>query len=129
VANFNDAGQTVISGSKAAVEKACECSRPMARSVPCLCRSLRLFTQPDATGSREAARATCRRDDLQRPGSLINNIDVRVETSPDRIRDALYRQAFGPCAGSSASRRSRRAACDDVECGPGKVLAGMVSAH
>jgi [acyl-carrier-protein] S-malonyltransferase len=57
---------------------------------------------------------------------VINNIDVAVETDADRIRDALYRQAFGPvrwveCVQAIQARGLHTL----VECGPGKVLAGM----
>ena len=58
---------------------------------------------------------------------FINNIDVSIETDVDRIRDALYRQAFGPvrwveCVQTIKSKGISMV----VECGPGKVLAGMV---
>jgi [acyl-carrier-protein] S-malonyltransferase len=58
---------------------------------------------------------------------LINNIDVALEVDADRIRDALYRQSFGPvrwveCVQAIKSRGITHV----VECGPGKVLAGMV---
>jgi len=57
---------------------------------------------------------------------LVNHIDVRVESDADRMRDALYRQAFGPvrwveCVASIKARGVTTL----VECGPGKVLAGM----
>ncbi len=59
---------------------------------------------------------------------LINNIDVAVEVDADRIRDALYRQAFGAvrwveCVQALKARGVRHI----VECGPGKVLTGMVA--
>jgi [acyl-carrier-protein] S-malonyltransferase len=59
---------------------------------------------------------------------VVNNIEVEVETDPDRIRAALYEQAFGPVRwGSSACARSRpRGIGTLIECGPGKVLAGLV---
>ncbi|OYX53556.1 MAG: malonyl CoA-acyl carrier protein transacylase, partial [Comamonadaceae bacterium 32-67-11] len=58
---------------------------------------------------------------------VLNNIDVACETAPERIRDALYRQAFGPvrwveCVQALKARGVRTV----VECGPGKVLAGLV---
>ncbi|MFW9622080.1 MAG: ACP S-malonyltransferase, partial [Macromonas sp.] len=58
---------------------------------------------------------------------VLNNIDVAVETDADRIRDALYRQAFGPVRWvESVQALKARGITTVVECGPGKVLAGMV---
>jgi len=59
--------------------------------------------------------------------ALINNIDVAVEVDADRIRDALYRQAFGPVRWVECVQAIKaRGLTTLVECGPGKVLAGMV---
>ena len=57
---------------------------------------------------------------------LLNNVDVAVEQDPARIKDALVRQAYSPVRWVEIVRRM----ADDgvthvVECGPGKVLAGM----
>ena len=58
---------------------------------------------------------------------LINNVDVAVEVDADRIRDALYRQAFGPVRWVECVQAIKaRGLTAIVECGPGKVLAGMV---
>jgi [acyl-carrier-protein] S-malonyltransferase len=58
---------------------------------------------------------------------VINNIDVAVELDVDRIRDALYRQAFGPVRWVECVQAIKtRSVTHIVECGPGKVLAGMV---
>jgi [acyl-carrier-protein] S-malonyltransferase len=58
---------------------------------------------------------------------LINNIDVAVEMDADRVRDALYRQAFGPVRWVECVQALKaRGLTTLVECGPGKVLAGMV---
>jgi [acyl-carrier-protein] S-malonyltransferase len=52
---------------------------------------------------------------------------VNVETDANRIRDALYRQAFGPVRWVECVRAIKaRGLTTLVECGPGKVLAGMV---
>jgi [acyl-carrier-protein] S-malonyltransferase len=57
---------------------------------------------------------------------VVNNIDVAVETDPARIRDALYRQAFGPVRWVECVQKIKGLGIDTVvECGPGKVLAGM----
>jgi [acyl-carrier-protein] S-malonyltransferase len=59
--------------------------------------------------------------------ALVNNIDVAVQSDADRIRDALYRQAFGPVRWVECVQAIKaRGISLVVECGPGKVLAGMV---
>ena len=58
---------------------------------------------------------------------MVNNIEVKVETDPDRIRGALYEQAFGPVRWVECIRAIQgRGVTTIVECGPGKVLAGLV---
>ena len=58
---------------------------------------------------------------------VLNNVDVRVETDVDRIRDALVRQAFGPVRWVECVQAIKAMGVSTlVECGPGKVLAGMV---
>ena len=58
---------------------------------------------------------------------LVNNVDVVVQTDADAIRDALYRQAFGAVRWVEVVQALRaRGLSHVVECGPGKVLAGMV---
>jgi [acyl-carrier-protein] S-malonyltransferase len=57
---------------------------------------------------------------------VVNNIDVAVESDPARIRDALYRQAFGPVRWVECVRKIKSLGIDTViECGPGKALTGM----
>ncbi len=128
-ANFNDPGQTVISGSKAAVERACEVLKAngarrallLPVSAPFHCRLM----QPAAEKLRVALESVV----LNAPTMpMINNVDVAVEVDADRIRDALYRQAFGAvrwveCVQALKARGVRHI----VECGPGKVLAGMTA--
>jgi [acyl-carrier-protein] S-malonyltransferase len=125
--NFNDPAQTVIAGSKAAVEKACEVLKangakralPLPVSAPFHSRLM----QPAAEKLRERLAGI----DLAAPQiPLVNNIDVAVETDPARIRDALYRQAFGPVRWVECVQAIKaRGLTTLVECGPGKVLAGM----
>ena len=51
---------------------------------------------------------------------------MAVESDPDRIRDALYRQAFGPVRWVECVRAIQARGIETlVECGPGKVLAGL----
>jgi [acyl-carrier-protein] S-malonyltransferase len=126
--NFNDPAQTVIAGSKAAVEKACEVltangakrTLPLPVSAPFHSRLM----QPAAEKLKERLLSI----EFAAPQiALVNNIDVAVETDISRIRDALYRQAFGPVRWVECVQAIKaRGLTVLVECGPGKVLAGMV---
>ncbi len=126
--NFNDPAQTVIAGSKAAVEKACEVLKAQgakrALLLPVSAPFHSRLMQPAAEKLKERLSSV----DLLAPQiPLINNIDVAVEADPDRIRDALYRQAFGPVRWVECVQALKsRGVTTLVECGPGKVLAGMV---
>ena len=58
---------------------------------------------------------------------VVNNIDVAVQTDADAIRDALYRQAFGPVRWVEVMQALKARGLNHIfECGPGKVLAGLV---
>jgi [acyl-carrier-protein] S-malonyltransferase len=58
---------------------------------------------------------------------VVNNIDVLVESDVQRIRQALFRQAFGPVRWVECVQAIKaRGITTVVECGPGKVLAGMI---
>jgi [acyl-carrier-protein] S-malonyltransferase len=57
---------------------------------------------------------------------VLNNVDVAVYSEPDRIRDALVRQAFSPVRWiETVQDMAQRGMSHVIECGPGKVLAGM----
>jgi len=126
--NFNDPKQTVIAGSKAGVEQACTALKaagakralPLPVSAPFHSSLMR----PAAERLKERLAATR----LEPPRiALVNNIDVAIESSPEAIRDALYRQAFGAVRWVEVVQAIRaRGVTHVVECGPGKVLAGTI---
>jgi [acyl-carrier-protein] S-malonyltransferase len=125
--NFNDAAQTVIAGSKAAVDKACEVLKALgakrALPLPVSAPFHSSLMKPAADKLREKL-ATLTLGAPQIP--VVNNIDVAVESDADRIRDALFRQAFGPVRWVECVQAIKaRGVSHLVECGPGKVLAGM----
>jgi [acyl-carrier-protein] S-malonyltransferase len=126
-ANFNDPAQTVIAGSKAAVDKACEILKAQgakrALLLPVSAPFHSSLMKPAADKLREKLAATA----FAAPQiPVINNIDVAVEVDADRIRDSLYRQAFGPVRWVSCVQAMKARGIETlVECGPGKVLAGM----
>lgn len=126
--NFNDPKQTVIAGTKAGVDKGCEVLKAMGakRALP-----LAVSAPFHSSLMQPAAKALLGRlasVALSAPQiTVVNNIDVASPTDPAQIRDALYRQAFGPVRWVEVVQAMRaRGLMHIVECGPGKVLAGLV---
>jgi [acyl-carrier-protein] S-malonyltransferase len=126
--NFNDAAQTVIAGSKAAVDKACEILKAAGAKRALLLPVSAPFHSSLMKPAAEKLKARLAELEIAQPQiALINNIDVAVEVDADRIRDALYRQAFGPVRWVECVQAMKaRGLTTLVECGPGKVLTGMV---
>ncbi|MEP6589389.1 MAG: ACP S-malonyltransferase [Polaromonas sp.] len=126
--NFNDPLQTVIAGSKAAVDKACELLKasgakralPLPVSAP--------FHSSLMKPAADRLKAQLAGIQLAAPRiPVINNVDVTIETDAERIRAALYRQAFGPVRWVECVKAIKDQGLTTlVECGPGKVLAGLV---
>jgi len=127
-ANFNDPGQTVISGSKAAVDMACEqvkaAGAKRALILPVSAPFHSSLMLPAAEKLKEALKSIA----LTTPQiPVLNNIDVAVQTDASAIKDALYRQAYGPVRWvETVLAMKSRGVSVIVECGPGKVLAGLV---
>ena len=127
-ANFNDPGQTVISGSKAAVDAACEqlkgAGAKRALILPVSAPFHSQLMRPAAEKLQEALKSVT----FAAPQiPVVNNIDVSVQTDAAAIKDALYRQAFGPVRWvECVAAIKARGVTTIVECGPGKVLAGLV---
>ncbi len=125
--NFNDPAQTVIAGSRAAVEKASEVLKSQgakrALPLPVSAPFHSSLMRPAAERLKQALAAL----DLQTPAiTLVNNVDVAVMDTPDGIRDALFRQAFGAVRWVECVRAIQaRGVQHVVECGPGKVLSGL----
>ncbi len=127
-ANFNDPKQTVIAGGKVAVDAACDRLKAagakrallLAVSAPFHCALMK----PAAERLRERLASV----PIAVPGiPMINNIDVAAPADATAIRDALYRQAFGPVRWVEVVQALRaRGLAHVFECGPGKVLAGLV---
>lgn len=127
-ANFNDPGQVVIAGTKAGVDAACAVLKgkgakralPLAVSAP--------FHSSLMKPAAERLRAALASVPLSHPSlDVVNNIDVGAPRDVDEIRDALYRQAFGPVRWTEVILALKaRGLLHIIECGPGRVLSGMV---
>ncbi len=125
--NFNDPKQTVIAGSKAGVEKANEALKAAgakrALPLPVSAPFHSSLMKPAADRLREKLAAVA-----FQPAAfpVINNIDVAVTDDVEALRDALFRQAFGPVRWVEVVQALKaRGLTTVIECGPGKVLAGM----
>ena len=125
--NFNDPLQTVIAGTKAGVEMA---SAALKAAGAKRCLPLPVSAPFHSSLMKPAAEkllVALQALQLSAPQiPVINNIDVAIETGVDRIRDALYRQAFGPVRWVECVQAIQaRGVSQIVDCGPGRVLAGM----
>ena len=125
--NFNDPAQTVIAGSKAAVDKACEVLKAHGAKRTLMLAVSAPFHSSMMKPAADKLRQMLARTVLAPPRvPVINNIEAKSESDPERIRAALYEQAFGPVRWVECVRAIRdRGITTVVECGPGKVLAGL----
>jgi [acyl-carrier-protein] S-malonyltransferase len=127
VANFNSPAQVVIAGNKPAVERAMEVAKGKGAkraimlpvSVPSHCTLMR----PAAERMRERLAGV----KIGIPViPVLHNADVRSADSADAIRDALVRQLYQPVRWvDTVHAIVLTGAIHIVECGPGKVLAGL----
>ena len=118
--NFNDPKQTVIAGTKAAVDAACVTLKgmgakralPLPVSAPFHCSLMK-----PAAEVLKARLATTAFVEPSIP--VINNIDAAVLEDPDAIKEALYRQAYGPVRWVDCMRAVQaRGATHLIESGP-----------
>ncbi len=125
--NFNSPGQVVIAGAAAAVERAVDLAKEAgakrAITLPVSVPSHCALMKPAA----ERMRALLEGIEFRPPGiPVINNTDVAVCETPDAIRQALVRQLYHPVRWvETIQAMQARGVNTLVECGPGKVLAGL----
>lgn len=125
--NFNSPGQVVIAGNKDAVERAgaaCKAAGakralPLPVSVPSHCALMKPAAEKLAVALQEVT--------FNAPKfAVINNVDVKTETSPEAIRDALVRQLYSPVRWSESVEFMAGEGVEHLlEVGPGKVLTGL----
>lgn len=127
-ANFNSPGQIVIGGHAAAVDKALAMlgERGVRKAVK-LAVSVPSHTPLMREAANRLAEAMVGLSWRMPSRPIVQNVDARVHESVEAIRDALVRQLYLPvqwtgCVQALAGKGATRMA----ECGPGKVLAGLV---
>ncbi|AXF85786.1 Malonyl CoA-acyl carrier protein transacylase [Ephemeroptericola cinctiostellae] len=125
--NFNSPGQVVIAGHKTAVEKACELAKAAGAKRALILPVSAPFHSSLLKPAADVLQNALNNVSLNAPNiPVINNVDVMIEHDIARIKDALVRQAWHPvrwveCVQAMADK----GVTDIVECGPGKVLAGL----
>jgi len=125
--NFNAPAQVVIAGHKAAIERACEIAKAKgAKRALVLAVSAPFHSsllKPASDRLREYLAGVA----FSAPQiPLINNVDVAIVSDVGGIKDALVRQAANPVRWvESVQKMAAEGVTDVVECGPGKVLAGL----
>lgn len=125
--NFNSPGQVVIAGHSGAVARAVEGAKQLGAkravvlpvSVPSHCSLM--------APAAERLAARLQDIEIQRPTiPVFNNVDVMIAEEPQAIRDALVRQLVSPVRWVEIIQALAARGVDSVvECGPGKVLAGL----
>jgi [acyl-carrier-protein] S-malonyltransferase len=125
--NFNAPGQVVIAGASDAVTTACELLKaagakralPLPVSAP--------FHSSLLQPASEKLKTYLANIEFKTPMiSVINNVDVQILNDPVAIKDALVRQAAKPVRWQETIQAmAQQGITQVVECGPGKVLAGL----
>jgi [acyl-carrier-protein] S-malonyltransferase len=126
--NFNAPGQVVIAGHKNAVARAIEAckSRGAKRAMPLpVSAPFHSSLMQPAAGKLGSYLEKVLFSSPAIP--VLNNVDVKMENEPNKIKDALVRQAASPVRWAEIIRAmAEQGMTHVVECGPGKVLAGLV---
>ncbi|WP_394060857.1 ACP S-malonyltransferase [Alcaligenes sp. WGS1538] len=126
--NYNAPAQVVIAGHVEAVERACtlakEAGAKRALVLPVSAPFHSSLLEPAAAVLQQALAGI----DLQAPSvPVINNVDVQSPADPAGIKDALVRQAWHPVRWVETIQAMKaQGVTHVVECGPGKVLSGLV---
>jgi [acyl-carrier-protein] S-malonyltransferase len=127
-ANLNSPVQIVIAGHAGAVERAMEgckargAKRAVALPVSGPFHSALMKPAADKLAERLAQTAFA-----EPKIAVLNNVDVKIETSAAAIRDALVRQAYSPVRWiETVEAMGAQGIASVLEFGPGKVLAGLV---
>lgn len=126
--NFNAPLQVVIAGQVAAVERACELAKAKGARRAVVLPVSAPFHSSLLQPAAEVLERALQQLELNVPVvPVINNVDVAVATEPDAIRSALVRQAWHPVRWvETIQYMAQQGVTDIVECGPGKVLAGLI---
>lgn len=125
--NFNAPAQVVIAGHKAAVERACEGAKAAGAKRALVLPVSAPFHSSLLKPAADVLAGALAQVEVAAPAiPVINNVDVAVVSDPAGIRDALVRQAWHAVRWVETLQAMKaQGVTHVVECGPGKVLAGL----
>jgi [acyl-carrier-protein] S-malonyltransferase len=125
--NFNAPSQVVIAGHKSAVERAVAAAKAKGAKRAVMLPVSAPFHSSLLKPAGDRLASYLGSIQLSAPRiPVVNNVDVAMEKEPQRIKQALARQASNPVRWVEVVRRIAEAGISHVaECGPGKVLAGL----
>lgn len=126
--NFNSPGQVVIAGEKAAVEKACTIAKDKGAKRALMLAVSAPFHSSMMKPASVALKAKLQETPMKAPAvDVIANVDVTIHHQPEDIIDALAAQAAGAVQWVKTIEAMKAMGVTHiVECGPGRVLAGLV---
>jgi [acyl-carrier-protein] S-malonyltransferase len=127
-ANFNCPGQVVISGSITGVELVGEKLKEAGAKRVLLLPVGGAFHSPFMEPARLELAAAIEAASIDRPiCPIFQNVNAKASQSPDEIKANLIAQLTGPVRWTQSIEAMVSAgATDFIECGPGKVLQGLV---
>ena len=127
IANMNSPNQVVIAGDAAAVDRAIELLKGVAKRVVKLNVSAP-FHSALMKPAQDRLAFDLEKVAFSEPrSSVVTNVDAKVVTAPGELRDALVRQVSSPVRWSeSMDLLLRQGVTTFVEVGPGKVLSGLM---
>lgn len=125
--NFNAPSQVVIAGHRAAVERGAEAAKAKGAKRAVMLPVSAPFHSSLLKPAAERLAERMKQVAFNAPRiPVVNNVDVAVVNDPERVKDALARQACNPVRWVEVIRHMSGAGVTHVaECGPGKVLAGL----
>jgi [acyl-carrier-protein] S-malonyltransferase len=125
--NFNAPGQLVIAGNRAAVERAMAGAKARGAKRALMLPVSAPFHSSLLKPAAERLALRLAHVDIKVPAiPVIHNVDVATHDTPDAIRAALAAQAASPVRWTETIRAlAAKGVTQIVECGPGKVLAGL----
>jgi [acyl-carrier-protein] S-malonyltransferase len=125
--NYNGPGQVVIAGHRAAVERAMAAAKARgAKRAMLLPVSAPFHSSLLAPAAERLARRLADVDFASPRVPVVHNVDVTTRDTAAAMRDALARQAASPVRWTDTMRYLvAHGVTSVVECGPGRVLAGL----